>query len=69
MARSSDLDKGLSPWRIFSAAFTPVARAWLYGDQMTQHIKNSVGNRLLVLAIAAVAAVFYALYKARLRGR
>jgi hypothetical protein len=36
---------------------------------MTQHIKNSVSNRLLVLILAALAAVFYALYQAKQRGR
>jgi hypothetical protein len=36
---------------------------------MAQHIKNSLGNRLLVLVIAAVAAVFYTLYKAKQRNR
>jgi hypothetical protein len=36
---------------------------------MSQHFKNSIGNRLLVLIIAALAALFYTLYKAKQRSR
>ena len=51
----------------FFAAFTPDIPVRPYGGVMAQHIKNSLSNRLLVLIIAAMAAVFYTLYKAKQR--
>ena len=39
------------------------------GLRMAQHVKNSLGNRLLILVLAAFAAVLYSVYWLRRRCR
>lgn len=52
-----------------SAVFTPDIPHKRYGDVMTQHVRNSISNRLVVLLLAALATVFYTLYRVKQCGR